>query len=176
MESKLPEELEEMAKNTGGKDAPLLKNTPAGMAIIGVPIASALAFAGWAGQKMLLLDEQQVQQKQVIEQIAARQEKHEAQIIAGAERDSSIEHRMTASEQELEGRGGRFEKVVMDLITMTERIARLEAGAGLTAAQAEAISKADERAWEMIQRVSGSETSIEWLRERMKEETDAPQP
>ena len=43
------------------KDKPLIPQTPAGAAIIGIPLASLLAFGGWTGEKLLAVDEVQQQ-------------------------------------------------------------------------------------------------------------------
>jgi hypothetical protein len=46
---------------------PLVPRTAAGAAIVGIPLASILAFAGWAGEKLLALDEITVQHAEQIE-------------------------------------------------------------------------------------------------------------
>ena len=110
-----------------GKDKPLIGATPVGAAIVGIPIASVMAFMGWAGQKVLLIDETVVEVNQHLEVVVGRQEKHEAQLVALDASIGGTEERIGKVEETLEARGGRLERALRDLMGTIERVVKNEA-------------------------------------------------
>lgn len=107
-----------------GKDKPLISATPTGAAIIGIPIASIMAGIGWAGQKLLLIDETQHTMRENITTIQERQAIHENQIIETGERINGVEQRIVRNEEELDSRGTRFDNAAALLATMSNDVIR----------------------------------------------------
>ena len=62
------------SQESSGKDKPLLPATPASAAIVAIPLASVLAFAGWTGQKLLEVDEIQQQHETRLNKLASVQD------------------------------------------------------------------------------------------------------
>lgn len=56
----MTDEFQKPNEEKQNDEKPLVPRTAAGAAIIGVPLASIMTFAGWAGQRLLALDEDMV--------------------------------------------------------------------------------------------------------------------
>lgn len=97
------------------KDKPLVPRTAAGAAIIGVPLASILAFGGWAGQKLLSIDEQLIQVRQ--EQANRKTVVEEFRELMG--KFAEVETRVERHASDLRNAG-------VELLEIDERLVRVE--------------------------------------------------
>ena len=68
------EDIDKEPQESSGKDKPLLPATPTSAAIVAIPLASVLAFAGWTGQKLLEVDEVQQQHETRLNKLAEVQD------------------------------------------------------------------------------------------------------
>lgn len=102
-----------------GKDKPLVPATATGAAIIGIPLASILAAVGWAGQKILVLDEDVQRQAQTITTYEPRLRSLE-EIAATA---GTIRSATTATLEEVLKGLGRIEERQVDQL---QRLSKVE--------------------------------------------------
>ena len=90
------------------KQKPLLPATPTGAAIIGIPLASILAFMGWAGEKVLSIDENQREISTQVEQLAEDQDEWIKAAVRYDERLVRAETILEAVKDEQERRRAKF--------------------------------------------------------------------
>lgn len=127
-------------------------------AVIGVPIASLLA---WGGERLLSLDESLVQLTETVRAAQELQARHSEQVTSLTERDAAVAIKIAENAKELENRGERFERALRDLVGMDEKLTKATTSLDEWRALVQAI---DARQIDLLQRVSKTETAIEYLR------------
>jgi hypothetical protein len=93
-----------------GKEKPLIPQTAAGAAIVGIPLASLLAFAGWTGEKLLAVDEIQQQHATQLEELSETQDEIRLLGVKLDERLVRVETLVEVIKDEQEDRQQYFRK------------------------------------------------------------------